>query len=110
MKETTEVVETIEEISSNAEISDAYGSERVDVIASNKVSLLRDATAARVEFIKESNENRQAVMDYIFGVSEDNPLKSITDEVNDKLQEYEDRIAKISRGIKVYMRVNKLNV
>ena len=98
-----------ENVSSNVEISDSYGHERVDIIGSNKVEILENARIVRSEFMNNP-ENKQLVTDYIFGKSDENPLQDVTDEVEKRFIEYNDRINTIAEGVKTYMRVNKLNV
>ena len=60
---------------------------RCEALAGNMIERNQEIKFRRVLTLKE---NYNAVNDYIFGLSTENPLKDYTDQINENISEYTD--------------------
>jgi Na+/phosphate symporter len=61
-------------------------------IGKNLVSVMELEKAEKRHFITSSDENRKAVMDYIFGIIDENPMEAINVKLDEKRKQIQDVI------------------
>jgi Na+/phosphate symporter len=59
-------------------------------IGKNLVSLMEFEKAEKRHFVTSSDENRKAVMDYIFGIIDENPMEAINVKIDEKRKQIQD--------------------
>lgn len=80
--------------------------DKCDIMGSNLVTVLVQAGKQRAQIIKD---NREAVTDFIFGRSEENPLAAITAAVKEKEEMYNERVDSLVESVNRTKLKRKIN-
>ncbi len=91
------------------EVTYEYAQDKVDTIAKNRLTVTKSAQNVRNRFIRDSEENAKAVIDYIFGISEENPLQEVTDAEYEKYAAYDAKIEELGLSVRNHAKAKKLN-
>lgn len=71
---------------------------KTDTMGINIVGVINQSKVQRTMMLADA-ETLQKTYEYIFGTSEENPLKDITDDVNQKLNSYETNCNSLAENI-----------
>ena len=80
---------------------------KVDNIGGSLVHIAEVKSRAINNMLRDE-EILQATKDYIFGVSEENPLQAISDDYNSRVAEYEEKVDALIVSYKIKARIKKL--
>lgn len=92
----------------NEKIDFSAAIDKCDMIGGNKLILQRKLASIKTTWMS-TEENVKQINDFIFGISDENPFEDANKELENKFDDYDDRLINLVQKVKASKLKRKIN-